>query len=61
MMRLLSSGRYWRATGDDDFMVEAGGDILIETARFWASRARMEADGHAHIRAILGKPYQAFF
>ena len=46
--------QYWRATGDDDFMVEAGCDILIETARFWASRARMEADGHSHIRGVIG-------
>ena len=44
----------WRATADDDFMVDAGADILVETARFWASRARMEADGHAHIRAVIG-------
>ena len=46
--------QYWRATADDDFMVDAGADILVETARFWASRARMEADGHAHIRAVIG-------
>src|ERR1019366_6884311 len=46
--------QYWCATGDDDFMVDAGSDILVETARFWASRARMEADGHAHIRAVIG-------
>ena len=46
--------QYWRATKDDDFMVDSGGDILIETARFWASRARIEADGHAHIRAVIG-------
>ena len=46
--------QYWRATADDDFMVNAGADILVETARFWASRARMEADGHAHIRAVIG-------
>jgi kojibiose phosphorylase len=35
-------------------MVDAGADILVETARFWASRARREADGHAHIRAVIG-------
>lgn len=46
--------QYWRATGDDGFMVGAGGEILVETARFWASRARMEADGHAHIRGVIG-------
>ena len=39
---------------DDDFMVDASADILIETARFWTSRARMEADGHAHIRGVIG-------
>lgn len=46
--------QYWRTTGDDAFMIAAGGDILIETARFWASRARMEDDGHAHIRDVIG-------
>jgi len=46
--------QYWRATGDDEFMVEAGGDILVETARFWASRAQMETDGRAHIRGVIG-------
>ena len=46
--------QYWRATADDNFMIDAGVDILVETARFWASRARMEADGHAHIRAVIG-------
>ena len=46
--------QYWRATADNNFMVDAGADILVETARFWATRARMEADGHAHIRAVIG-------
>jgi trehalose/maltose hydrolase-like predicted phosphorylase len=45
---------YWRATGDDDFILGAGAEILIETARFWASRARIETDGRAHIRAVIG-------
>ncbi len=31
---------YWRWTGDDRFLLDAGAEILIETARFWASRAR---------------------
>ena len=46
--------QYWRATADDQFMVDAGAEILVETARFWASRARTEADGYAHIRAVIG-------
>jgi trehalose/maltose hydrolase-like predicted phosphorylase len=37
--------RYWHATGDDDLFVRAGAEILLETARFWASRAVAEADG----------------
>jgi len=32
--------QYWRATGDDSFMVVAGAEILVETARFWASVQR---------------------
>jgi trehalose/maltose hydrolase-like predicted phosphorylase len=46
--------QYWRVTGDDEFMFDAGGEILIETARFWASRVRMEPDGRAHIRGVIG-------
>ena len=31
---------YWRTTGDDEFIVGAGAEILIETARFWAKLVR---------------------
>src|SRR4029077_1715112 len=46
--------QYWEATGDDDFMRDAGAEILLETARFWASRAGLEADGKRHIRDVIG-------
>jgi kojibiose phosphorylase len=46
--------QYWRATGDDAFMIVAGAEILVETARFWASRAQIEHDGRAHIRQVIG-------
>jgi kojibiose phosphorylase len=46
--------QYWRATGDDAFMVAAGAEILVETARFWSSRSQFEDDGHAHIRQVIG-------
>jgi trehalose/maltose hydrolase-like predicted phosphorylase len=46
--------QYWRATGDDDFFLRAGAEILLETARFWASRAVAEADGRRHIRHVIG-------
>jgi trehalose/maltose hydrolase-like predicted phosphorylase len=45
---------YWRATGDDDFLLQAGAEILLETARFWVSRAVPEADGRRHIRHVIG-------
>jgi len=46
--------QYWQATGDDGFMREAGAEILLETARFWASRTGREADGKGHIRGVIG-------
>ncbi|MBV9724793.1 MAG: glycoside hydrolase family 65 protein, partial [Gammaproteobacteria bacterium] len=46
--------QYWRATGDDDFFLQAGAQIVLETARFWASRAVAEADGQRHIRHVIG-------
>ncbi len=46
--------KYWEATGDERFLVDAGVEILIETARFWASRAEREEDGRYHIRGVIG-------
>ena len=46
--------QYWRATGDDGFFLDAGAEILLETARFWATRAEAEPDGKRHIRHIIG-------
>ena len=46
--------QYWQATADESFFVTAGADILIETARFWATRGRLESDGRYHIRAVIG-------
>jgi kojibiose phosphorylase len=36
--------QYWKATGDDDFMVHRGAEIFLDVARFWASRAEWNAD-----------------
>ncbi len=46
--------QYWLATGDEEFLLEAGAEILFETARFWSSRAELEADGRRHIRGVIG-------
>ncbi|HZT06537.1 MAG TPA: glycosyl hydrolase family 65 protein [Chloroflexota bacterium] len=46
--------QYWQSTGDDGFFQDAGAEILLETARFWASRATLEADNRWHIRRVVG-------
>jgi hypothetical protein len=46
--------QYWQATRDEGFLLAAGAEILLETARFWASRARPEADDRCHIRGVIG-------
>jgi trehalose/maltose hydrolase-like predicted phosphorylase len=46
--------QYWQATGDEGFLLEAGAEILLETGRFWSSRAQPETDGRRHIRGVIG-------
>ncbi len=31
--------QYWRVTGDDAWFIDKGAEIVLDTARFWASRA----------------------
>jgi trehalose/maltose hydrolase-like predicted phosphorylase len=46
--------QYWQATEDVNFLLEAGAEILLETGRFWSSRAQPEKDGYCHIRGVIG-------
>jgi trehalose/maltose hydrolase-like predicted phosphorylase len=46
--------QYWKATGDDEFFLHYGAEIMLESARFWASRGKLEADGIYHIRHVIG-------
>jgi trehalose/maltose hydrolase-like predicted phosphorylase len=46
--------RYWRATQDEAFFLDAGAEMLLEVARFWASRAERGEDGRYHIRKVIG-------
>lgn len=46
--------QYWIATGDDDYFVSAGAEIIVETARFYASRAELDDDGRYHIPKVIG-------
>ena len=46
---------YWRATGDESFLLEAGAEILLETARFWASRVGTRGGRTTcHICGVIG-------
>jgi len=45
--------KYWDATLDHEFMCNVGVEILIETARFWASRVVLSND-HYHVHEIAG-------
>jgi len=46
--------QYVRATGDEAFLEEEGAEILLETARFWASRGSWNKDGKYHIDRVIG-------
>jgi trehalose/maltose hydrolase-like predicted phosphorylase len=46
--------QYWQASRDEGFLLDAGAEILLETGRFWSSRAQPEADGCCHIRDVIG-------
>lgn len=46
--------QYWQTTGDDAFMLEAGAEMILETARFWASRVEQGDDDLFHIRCVIG-------
>ena len=41
-------------SGDDRFLEGAGRDLLVETARYWASRIRFDGDGRGHIYGVIG-------
>ena len=45
---------YWKASGDDGFMASMGVEMLLETARFWVSRATRDPDGRHHVRVVVG-------
>ena len=47
-------GQYLEASGDLDFGRCVALEILLETARFWASRVQLDAAGLGHIRGVIG-------
>ena len=49
-----ASAEYVAWSGDQAYANGDGRRLLIETARFWASRLEREEDGRAHLRGIIG-------
>jgi trehalose/maltose hydrolase-like predicted phosphorylase len=46
---------YWRITSDDGFMHEYGAELLLETAKFWASRAeKHDSKPYYEITDVIG-------
>jgi alpha,alpha-trehalose phosphorylase len=46
--------RYVNVRDDDDFLVEVGAEILVETARMWADLGFYADDGEFHIHGVTG-------
>ncbi len=44
---------YCRLTGDSEFMLKCGAEIIFETARFWTSRVKKK-EGFYHIDSVIG-------
>ncbi len=49
-----AAAQYAAWTGDASFLVGAGRDLLVDTARYWASRIRVDEDGSGHIDGVMG-------
>ncbi len=51
----LGIWKYWKATGDTEFLLERGAEIILETARFWGSRAEWDEEHQRYeINDIIG-------
>jgi kojibiose phosphorylase len=47
--------QYWQMTGDDPWFVEKGSELILDTAKFWASRAEWNAQqGRYEYNNVLG-------
>ena len=46
--------RYVDVRGDDEFLLEAGAEMLVETARMWEDLGFYGADGRFHIHGVTG-------
>jgi trehalose/maltose hydrolase-like predicted phosphorylase len=49
-----AAAQYLAWTGDEAFAAGGGRELFLETARYWASRVRIDDDGRAHIYGVIG-------
>jgi trehalose/maltose hydrolase-like predicted phosphorylase len=49
-----AAAHYIDWTGDEAFANGPGLELLVQTARWWASRIERDDDGSAHIRGVMG-------
>lgn len=49
-----AADRYASWTGDSRFLRRAGRDLVVEPARYWASRIWLDDEGRGHIRHVIG-------
>ncbi len=40
--------QYWQVTGDDVWFITRGAELILDTAKYWASRAEWNADAHRY-------------
>lgn len=45
---------YYQVTGDQEFMDRCGYELILDTAKFWASRLEPGDDGLLHINDVVG-------
>ncbi len=51
----FAAWQYWTASHDEEFLVERGAEIILETARFWASRAEWnQKRGDYEFKDVIG-------
>jgi kojibiose phosphorylase len=40
----LAAHKYWQVTGDDAWFIEQGAELILDTAKFWATRAEWNTE-----------------
>jgi len=53
-----AANQYWQASGDDAWFIDKGAEIVLDTARYWASRAEWMPDragGAFGYRDVVGR------